>query len=187
MSPTEIDLQPVTHLTTDALGQPGKRVFYLQGWQGERTITLIVEKIQIQSLAVGLEQFLAEILEKFPGLEEASADYDEEKMHIHPPVDPLFRVGELGLGYDAENDQVVLVTRELIPESQEPSETGEIGGTGEASEGSVVRFWCTRSQIRAMCHWGMEVASRGRPICPQCGEPMEPEGHFCPKKNGHKH
>lgn len=193
MSPTEIDLQPVTHLTTDALGQPGKRVFYLQGWQGERTITLIVEKIQIQSLAVGLEQFLAEILEKFPGLAEASADYDEEKMHIHPPVDPLFRVGELGLGYDAENDQVVLVTRELIPENQEPNEAGEIGGTGEtgetseASEASVVRFWCTRSQIRAMCHWGMEVASRGRPICPQCGEPMEPEGHFCPKRNGHKH
>ena len=23
--------------------------------------------------------------------------------------------------------------------------------------------------------------------CPQCGALMEPEGHFCPKKNGHKH
>ena len=96
-------------------------------------------------------------------------------MRISPPVDPLFRIGEVGLGYDAESDLVVLVTRELMAEEQ------------DASEARVVRFWCTRSQIRAMCHWGMEIAARGRPICTQCGEAMEPEGHFCPKKNGHKH
>lgn len=45
MPGTEMDIRPVTHITTDAIGQPGKRVFYLQGWQDERTITLIVEKI----------------------------------------------------------------------------------------------------------------------------------------------
>src|SRR5512141_1283080 len=104
MPGNEIDIHPVTHITTDAIGQPGKRVFYIQGWQNERTITLIVEKVQIQSLAVGLEQFLAEIQTKFPNLPEASAEFDADKMHIHPPVDPLFRVGEVGLGYDAEND-----------------------------------------------------------------------------------
>jgi uncharacterized repeat protein (TIGR03847 family) len=177
----EIDLQPVSHITTDAIGQPGKRVFYIQAWQGTRTISLIVEKIQVQSLAVGLEQFLAELHQRYPHLPEASGEYDEERMHIRPPVDPLFRVGELGLGYDAENDIIVLVAREMINE--------EDFGAGEDAEqqARVVRFWCTRDQLRAMCHWGMEVASRGRPICPQCGEPMDPEGHFCPKKNGHKH
>jgi uncharacterized repeat protein (TIGR03847 family) len=175
MPPNEIDLQPVTHITTDAIGQPGKRVFYLQGWQDERTITLIVEKIQIQSLAIGVEQFLVEVIEKYPELTEASAEYDESNMHITPPVDPLFRVGELGLGYDVDNDLVVLITRELVAEG------------GDPAEANVVRFWCTRQQIRALCKWGMEVASRGRPLCPQCGEPIGPEGHFCPKKNGHKH
>jgi uncharacterized repeat protein (TIGR03847 family) len=175
MPPIEIDLQPVTHITTDAIGSPGKRIFYIQGWQSERTVTLIIEKIQIQSLAVGVEQFLSEIKEKYPDLPEAPADFIEDNMHINPPVDPLFRVGELGLGYDQERDLVVLVTRELLPED------------AEAAQASVVRFWCTRSQIRAMCHWGMEVASRGRAICPQCGQPMDPEGHFCPKRNGHKH
>jgi uncharacterized repeat protein (TIGR03847 family) len=136
---------------------------------------VIVEKIQLQSLAVGYEQFLAEIDQRFPDLPEAIAEFDETKMHINPPVDPLFRVGELGLGYEADQDLVVLVVREILAEEQ------------PAEEARVVRFWCTRSQIRAMCRWGIEVASRGRPICPQCGEPMEPEGHFCPKKNGHKH
>ena len=175
MPATEIDLQPVTHITTDAIGQPGKRVFYIQGWQEERTITLIVEKVQIQSLAVGYEQFLTEIKEKFPDLQEANNDFDESQMRIHPPVDPLFRVGELGLGYDADNDQVVLVARELVPEGEDPETAG------------VVRFWCTRSQVGSMCKWGLEVASRGRAICPQCGEPIDPAGHFCPKRNGHKH
>ena len=179
----EIDLQPVSHITTDAIGQPGKRVFYIQAWQNTRTLSLIVEKIQVQSLAVGLEQFLAELQQRYPELAEASGDYDEERMRIRPPVDPLFRVGELGLGYDADNDQVVLVAREVVNEEGEELESPEEA----AEEGRVVRFWCTRSQIRAMCHWGMEIASRGRPICPQCGEPMDPEGHFCPKKNGHKH
>jgi uncharacterized repeat protein (TIGR03847 family) len=175
MTPIDLDLRPVDHISTDALGQPGSRIFYIQGWQGERTITLIIEKIQLQTLAVGIEQFLAEVQEKVPTLPEASAEYEEELMHIHPPLDPLFRVGEFGLGYEAENDLMVLLARELVPEGTPVEETG------------VVRFWCTRDQLRALARWGIEIASRGRPICPQCGEPMDPAGHFCPKKNGHKH
>ncbi len=171
----EIDLRPISHITIDAIGQPGKRIFYLQGWQDVNSITLIVEKIQVQSLAVGFEQFMSEVQRQFPELQDVNDDYPEEKMHIQPPVDPLFRVGELGLGYDAENDLVVLVAREAVAEDQ------------DAEQAKSVRFWCSRTQARAMCRWGMQVVAQGRPICPQCGEPMAPEGHFCPKKNGHKH
>ena len=171
----ELDLNPTKHITTDAIGKPGERVFYLQGRKEDEVITLIVEKVQVQSLAVGVEQFLSELSQKYPDLPEASPDYGEEEMRIEPPVDPLFRVGELGLGYDEEQDLVVLVAREITTEGQEAADVG------------VVRFWCSRSQVRALGHWGLEVSNRGRPICPQCGEPMDPAGHFCPKKNGHKH
>ena len=171
----EIELRPVDHLTADAIGQPGKRVFYLQGWQKERTVTLIVEKMQLQSLAVGVEQFMAEIQEKFPDLSAAPDNYIEKQMRIHPPVDPIFRVGEIGLGYEAESDLVVLVARELLTDERDPQDA------------NVVRLWCTRAQLRALARWSIEVVSHGRPLCPQCGEPMDPEGHFCPKKNGHKH
>lgn len=171
----EIDLNPVDYITTDAIGKPGQRVFYLQARKGDETVTLLVEKVQIQTLAIGVEQFLSEIVQRYPHLQEASADYNETEMHIRPPLDPLFRVGELGLAYDTEKDLLILVARELISDAQ----------AGE--EGDVVRFWCTRSQLRALSRWGLEVTSRGRAICPFCGEPMEPEGHFCPKKNGHKH
>ncbi|MBN1667582.1 MAG: DUF3090 domain-containing protein [Anaerolineales bacterium] len=167
----ELELNPVQRITIDAIGEPGKRVFYIQGSTVSETATVIAEKFQVQSLSVGIEQFLGEIAEKFPELPDAPAEYDEAEMRIHPPVDPLFRVADIGLGYNAEDDQVVLVIQELQPEDSE-------------EEAGVVRLWCSRAQLRAMGHWAMEVTARGRPICPQCGQPIEPEGHFCVKKNG---
>lgn len=175
MSRYEIDVDPCDHITADAIGKPGERVFYLQAYQDTRTITVLIEKAQLQSLAIGIEQFLSQISQQNPDLEEAAGDYLEEQMRIHPPVDPLFRAGEIGLGYDRERDRVVIFTKELLPEGSEP----------EAA--SQVRFWASRSQLRRLARWGMEVVSRGRPICPQCGQPIDPDGHFCPKKNGHLH
>jgi len=175
MARTEIEIDPVTFLTTDAIGQPGQRVFYLQGRDASQKITLLVEKMQLQSLAIGVEQFYKELNERFPGLEPPSSVYNEDDMHIETPVDPLFRVGEIGLAYDSDRDLACLVANEIVTE--ENSE----------EEGSIVRFWCTRSQLLALCTWANDLASRGRPLCPQCGEPMDPSGHFCPKKNGHKH
>ena len=170
------ELRPVGHITTDAIGPAGKRVFYIQAWKDDRTVTLICEKTQIQSLAVGVEQFLADVNTKFADLPDASADYDEDQMHVHPPVEPLFRVGQLGLGYDPDADLVALELRELAEGEEKAKE-----------ELAIVRLWCTRSQLRALANWGLEIAARGRPLCPQCGQPMDPAGHFCARKNGHKH
>ena len=171
----EIDVDPLDHITADALGKPGKRVFYIQAWQGQRTVTVLIEKFQLQSLSVGMEQFLADVARQSPDLEEETGDFVEDHMRINPPVDPLFRVGEVGLGYDKDRDRVVLQTRELLDE-----EDGQ-------DSAAIVRFWCTREQIHKLARWGAEVVIRGRPICPQCSMPMEDSGHFCPKKNGHKH
>lgn len=167
----EIELNPVSRITAGAVGPPGKRVFYIQARYQSRLISLIVEKHQVQSLAIGLDEFLDELENRLPDLPEASAAYDSGEMELEQPLEPMFRVGQIGLGYDEESDRLILVARQLESEDE---------GT------EVVRFWCTRSQLRAMCTWGLEVASRGRPICGNCGEPKDPEGHFCPKSNGHK-
>jgi uncharacterized repeat protein (TIGR03847 family) len=175
MAGKEYELNPVSRMTAGAVGPAGKRVFYLQARGETETVTLIVEKAQVQSLAIGLEQYLQELQQRFPGLEEASPEFHESEMALDLPVDPAFRVGQLGLGYDEASDHLVLVAREIQPEGSDPEEA------------SVARFWCTRSQLWAMCRWGVEIASHGRPICGNCGEPIDPEGHFCPKRNGHKH
>jgi uncharacterized repeat protein (TIGR03847 family) len=175
MPPAFFDLNPVTRITTGAIGPAGKRVFYLQARTIDQIVTLIVEKAQIQSLAVGVEQFLADLQRRYPDLEEAKAAYDEAAMALDQPIDPAFRVGQIGLGYDEQADRMVLVAREIQPEGADPEQA------------AVARFWCSRPQLRAMCHWGLEIANRGRPICGNCGEPIDPAGHFCPKRNGHKH
>lgn len=175
MSPQETDLNPITHLTLDAIGKPGQRVFYIQAFQGEQAYTFIVEKIQVQTLALGIVQFIEEIHTRHPHLPAEDGDYDETAMRINPPVDPLFRAGDLGLAYDDSRDLMVLAVKEIL-----------LSGMTE-DDAREMRLWCSREQMLALARWAAEVVERGRPICPQCGEPMDPEGHFCPKKNGHKH
>ncbi|MEN6408896.1 MAG: DUF3090 domain-containing protein [Anaerolineaceae bacterium] len=172
----QIDIHPASHVTTDAIGKPGERVFYLQATQPESAVTtLLIEKAQLQSLVTGIQQFMDEIHQEYQNIPADSAEFDEDAMRIQTPVDPLFRVGEIGLGYDFSEDLIVLLARESQLEGQTVEDL------------SVVRVWCTRSQIRALGAWSIMLITRGRPLCPQCGEPMDPEGHFCPKKNGHKH
>jgi len=187
----DFELNPVSHITTDAIGQPGKRVFYIQGQKGDQVITLIVEKVQIQTLALGVEEFLSEINKRFPDSPEASGEFEEGLMRIYPPVDPLFRVGELALAYDSDQDMAILIAKEVNNNEENPSPEENLDPIEEneesEEEGNAVRFWCTRSQLLAMCRWGLEVSGRGRPVCPYCGQPMDPSGHFCPKRNGHKH
>lgn len=175
MASITYEVKPAKFMTTGAIGPPGNRVFYIQGVGSEQTITLIVEKQQIQSLAIGLEQFLSELHERHPDLPAADPEYIEGQMGLQEPVDPLFRVGHMGLGYDDEEDLLVLVAREIQPPDADPDQA------------AVVRFWCSRTQLRQMCHLGLDIAERGRPICGNCGQPIDPEGHFCPKRNGHKH
>jgi uncharacterized repeat protein (TIGR03847 family) len=173
MPQNDISLEPVDRITVDALGKPGSRIFYIQGSKGDQVVSLIIEKIQLQSLTIGIGEFLKEISERFPHLTKPEGIVEEPAMTITPPLDPLFRVGDIGLAYDDERELVCIIAKEMQVD-------------GSEVEGGVVRYWCTRNQLVVLSRWGKIVIERGRPICPQCQEPMEPEGHFCPKKNGHK-
>lgn len=169
------DLKPVTHITAGAVGPPGKRVFYIQAKQGVQTLTLLCEKQQIEALAIGIEQFLEELQKKYPNLPEASDYFDRYKMALEEPLEPTFRAGQMGLGYDEENDLMVLVAQEALAEDMKPEDA------------STARFWAGRSEARAMSRYALEVARQGRPICGNCGQPIDPDGHFCPRSNGHAH
>ncbi len=172
----KFDLNPTSRITVDAIGKPGERVFYLQGKNVDRVVTLLVEKFQIQTLSLAIENLMSELREKMPEISSASPVFNEEEMLLDPPLDPIFRVGELSLGYDPEHDLMVLIATEVPSKNQDTEEEAV----------SEVRFWCTRSQLWAMGRWGIELASRGRPVWPSTGEPILPPGEFSPKNNGHK-
>ncbi|MGI6740607.1 MAG: DUF3090 family protein [Brevefilum sp.] len=175
MPQMNFDMIDIEHITFDAVGEPGDRVFYLQAKNPEQVITLLVEKFQIQTLALAIENLMSELREKLPDILDASPSFNEEEMTLQPPFDPLFRVGELSLGYDPQRDLMVLIAKEIPLEMEESVE-----------DLSELRFWCTRSQLWALGRWGIELASRGRPVWPSTGEPILQPGEFSPKNNGHK-
>jgi probable phosphomutase (TIGR03848 family)/uncharacterized repeat protein (TIGR03847 family) len=163
------DLNPVTHITVGAVGKPGKRTFYLQGRQGATVVTLHAEKEQVSALSQGIDQ----LLERLGQASQAkTVQVTAMEMELSQPIEPVFRVGQLGLGYEAEHGLLVLVAYEL-PEVENPVTV------------NVVRFWATPEQMRALARHAAGVVAGGRPICVLCGRPIDPEGHFCPKRNGH--
>jgi uncharacterized repeat protein (TIGR03847 family) len=175
MAGTVFEFDPVTRITTGFIGQPGKRVFYLQAAKGREVLTLLIEKQQVEALALGVEQFLSELHEKLPDLAEASATYDDAAMQLKLPIDPAFRIGQLGLGYDADRDLLMVVAQEVVVEGRDPEEA------------ATARLFATRSQMRALGRHSLAQVKQGRPVCPLCGQPIDPEGHFCPRSNGHLH
>lgn len=175
MARRTIEIKPVDHITVGAVGEPGHRIFYLQASGGEKQATFRIEKQQMQMLAVSIEQFLSELRQRFPDLPELDASYEETAMKLRPPLDPEFQIGSVGMGYDEGVDRLLLVVRETL----EGSLTSE-----DAAEAFL---WCTRDQVRRLAQWGAELMRRGRPICGNCGNPIDPQGHFCPRRNGHKH
>ena len=168
----QIELNPVSHLTVGTIGPPGSRTFYLQGGRGSQTISLVIEKEQAVMLASSLESFLQELEEKHPLATRSSDESIMQDMRLREPVEELFRVGNMGMGFNETANQIVLVAYELVDEDEEPN---------------VVSFWANRSQMDSLVTRAREVVAAGRPICGNCGQPMNPEGHFCPNRNGHRH
>ena len=166
------DLNPVSRITIGAIGEPGQRIFLLQASQGSSTITLKIEKEQARVLASSTIELLEELDQKYPRTYTRLDKPLTSDLMLQQPVDPEFVVGQIGLGYDQEQDFVVLVVQEVQLER---------GG-----EPATARFWATRAQMRALSDHTLEVVNQGRPICPLCDSPIDPEGHFCPKSNGYE-
>lgn len=170
MSEFTFDLDSVQRITAGAVGPRGQRVFYVQARRGSRLITLTAEKEQVRALADAISRLLDSLAEKNPRLA-TSDDLLVTDMSLEEPLDPEFRVGQMGLGYDAERDLVVLLIQGISDD--------------EEGEAQTARFSASRPQMRALASHASQVVAAGRPICGNCGRPIDPAGHFCPQRNGH--
>ena len=162
------DLKPLSHIIIDTIGPPGKRVFYLQGGRGRQVVTLIIEKEHALALVSGLDDLFAEL----PALELGEGGLISSlDASLQQPVEPLFRVGQMGLAYDESSDMIVLVAYQLVSEDEE--------------DAPAVRFWGTRQQMRTLRDQALSAVEGGRPVCSLCGGVIDPGGHLCPRRNGH--
>ncbi len=166
-----MELDPAERITIEAIGEPGHRTFYLQARKGADLVTILVEKEQVQLLAASILEILARV-----GKETAEGP-DEEEMVLEEPVEPVWQAGRLSIGYEEERDLILLELEEALPEEE---------GGEEAPKADRVRLWATREQMLALSRHTALVAARGRPSCQFCGNPIDPEGHWCPAMNGHR-
>jgi uncharacterized repeat protein (TIGR03847 family) len=165
------------------VGEPGERAFYLQAVEDVRTVSVLLEKQQVAVLAERLAALLDEVHRRF-GADVPPVTTDEQ-VDVEPldiPVEEEFRVGTMGLGWDAESRSVVVellaVTEEEIDESVVLDDTDE--------GPDAVRVFLTPVQARAFAVRAERVVTAGRPPCPLCAEPLDAEGHICPRQNGYR-
>jgi uncharacterized repeat protein (TIGR03847 family) len=163
------------HFTAGAVGPPGQRVFYLQARDDNRLITLKVEKEHVRALAEYVGGLLARV-KGAPGTARGGAELLE-------PIEAAWDVGSLAVGYDEGQDRVVVEASELI-EAEETEEESTAAPEPEP-EPAMARFRITRAQAAAFVERANELMKGGRPTCPVCSRPMDPEGHVCPRSNGH--
>lgn len=166
---------------TGTVGVPGSRTFFLQARDGSRLVSVALEKIQVAALAQRLLELLEELEHR--GIEDA-AEVEGEVGDTGPldePINEAFRVGTLSLGWDTGDEVVILEARELTEDEDEDAEVDE-----DAEDGpDLLRVRLAPAEARRFVARAVRVLAAGRPPCPLCGQPLDPQGHLCPRRNGH--
>lgn len=165
------------------VGEPGQRTFFLQVREGSRIVTVLLEKEQVAALAERLDGLLDEVVRRTGGQAPvpvmAPADL-EDTAPLDQPIEEEFRVGTLTLAWDGTDDQVVIEAFAaadddvLQPDSEIPEDRDVL----------VVRI--SGSAARAFVKRAQALVAAGRPPCPLCALPLDPEGHVCPRQNGYR-
>ncbi|MEP9392453.1 DUF3090 domain-containing protein [Gordonia sp. VNQ95] len=164
------------------VGQPGDRTFYLQAVHESRIVSVVLEKQQVQILAERIGALLEEIHRRFGTAIPPEADEVADLSPLVMPVDAEFRVGTMGLGWDAETEAVVV---ELLAITEgEFDESVVLDDTDEGPD--AVRVFLSTLAAREFAARSTRVISAGRPPCPLCGQPLDADGHLCARMNGYK-
>ncbi len=155
-----------SRINAEAMGVPGERTFRLVIESGAASASLWLEKEQLSQLAIHIERIVGSV-------SDSARQMDGEPPH--PPwsggitsVD--FKVGKLALGHDSSSNSLLLLAHDI----EEPED-------GPAT----LSFWITLRQGDELAKEALKVCAAGRPRCFLCGQPINPDGHVCPRSNGH--
>lgn len=164
-------------LVIGTVGRPGDRVFYLQARAGDTIVSALMEKEQSAALADKIDEVLDDLMARdgnpFSVPAQAPAALDDREP-LDAPVVEQFRVGLLSLGFDPSTAQVVIEAFPLVEDSPESLLEPE-----PAEPGEVLHVRIPVGAARSFCKRTREVVAAGRPSCPLCLGPIDPDGHVC--------
>ena len=190
---------PPERFIAGTVGQPGNRTFFLQARTGSRVVSVSLEKIQVAAVAERLGHLLFELDQR--GLVELGADRPaEDAAPLDEPLAEAFRAGTLTLGWDGGRERILIEARAISDEDEEADEDEEEeGGVEDEAMAAAIetfladddpdgpdllRVHLTAEAARAFVERAVRVVRSGRPPCPLCGNPLDPQGHICPRRNG---
>jgi uncharacterized repeat protein (TIGR03847 family) len=203
---------PPDRFVAGTVGQPGQRTFFLQARKAGQVVSVVLEKVQVAALAERLDALLDEL--ESHGVAEAppllATAIDSEP--LDEPINETFRATTLTLGWDPDAERVLVEARadpveveielEDVDEDDDDADDDDEPGNAalEASiaatiqaafetdddEGpDVLRVRLTPDTARSFAERAARIVASGRPPCPLCGQPLDPQGHICPRRNGH--
>lgn len=170
------DFTTPDRFVADAIGEPGRRAFYLQARQGRALVTVLLEKVQLAALAGRLADLLDAVATSPVGAPNPTTSAHRDDEPLDAPIAEAFRVGVLALAWDAEADRVVI---EAAPVTAD--DDADLVETEAALEGDLLRVSIDAGRARDFIRRAAGLVASGRPTCPFCGQPLEAGGHFCPR------
>jgi uncharacterized repeat protein (TIGR03847 family) len=177
------DFDPPDRFVAGTVGEPGERTFYLQASGGGRLVSVALEKVQVGALAEKIDELLDEVRRRQGDESVVPPSTTRELEDVAPldaPIEEEFRVGTLALAWDGDTSSILIEAQSAVPEEESESV--------EAAEftGDMLRVRLTPLAARAFARRAQRVVAAGRPPCPLCGNPLDPQGHVCPRQNGHR-
>lgn len=161
------------------IGVPGARTFYLQVRSGKQIVSIALEKQQSAQLAEKIDEILDQLitLESNPfsvpkGTPIELVDNDQLEA-----VTEQFRTGAMTLGWDPTTAQVVIEAYPITEVDADDTVESLAENGAEVPEMLLVRM--PVGTARAFAKRTREVVGAGRPACPLCGYPVDPDGHVC--------
>ena len=171
-------LGAVASIEAMTFGEPGLRTFKLNANSGAASCSVWMEKEQLLQLGVYLRDMVGRLSQ-----EERDKESDlREESWTGDDLAVEFKAGQMLLSYDKDSNAFYLQAYER--ESDEPTEE-ETPPPSDPPETESVGFWITTTQAMALGESALGICAAGRPTCFLCGQPINPDGHACPRANGH--
>lgn len=171
---------PPERFVVGTVGEPGARTFFLQARLGTLLVSVALEKQQVAVLAERVDELLDEVMREASSVVPAVAPYGlDDNGPLEQPIAEEFRVGTMTLSWDPDDERVVI---EVFPVDDTVAE--DDAEETEPEEMVLVRLEPARA--RAFVKRAALVVDAGRPSCPFCGGPIDPNGHLCVRANGFK-
>jgi uncharacterized repeat protein (TIGR03847 family) len=184
---------PPERFVAGTVGLPGRRAFFLQAASAGRTTSVALEKTQVAALAERIDELLDEVVRRTGGNAPIPAVAPSEADDTDPlesPVEEEFRVGTMALAWDGDEERMIVEAQALVEleaDSDEDLAAAEEQLIQDDENGPpMLRVRLTGAMARSFAKRAMDVVNAGRPPCPLCSLPLDPEGHVCPRQNGYR-